>query len=68
MPPGVDADSVFDDETLEGVQEAMGTVGSVVLVRFVDNKVWFTFGDSQTALKAVACSPLKVSGVTVSLW
>ncbi|ROT80516.1 putative synaptojanin-1 [Penaeus vannamei] len=53
LPPGADADSVFDDETLEKVQEAMGTVGSVVLVRFVDNRVWFTFSDSQTALKAI---------------
>ncbi|XP_071530428.1 uncharacterized protein [Panulirus ornatus] len=62
LPAGVDADSVFDDETLEAVQEALGTVGSVVLVRFVDNKIWFTFSDSQTALKAVACSPLRIKG------
>ncbi|XP_066988662.1 synaptojanin-1 isoform X3 [Macrobrachium rosenbergii] len=60
LPAGADTDEVFDDETLEAVQEAMGTVGSVVLVRFVDNKVWFTFSDSQTALKAVARSPLKI--------
>lgn len=60
MPQGVDADSVFDDETLNAVQESMGAVGSVVLVRFVDNRVWFTFSDSQTALRAVSCSPLKV--------
>lgn len=63
LPAGVDADSVFDDETLEAVQEAMGTVGSVVLVRFVDNKIWFTFSDTQTALKAISCSPLRVSMV-----
>lgn len=62
LPPGADADSVFDDETLEKVQEAMGTVGSVVLVRFVDNRVWFTFSDSQTALKAIGCSPLQIGG------
>ena len=60
MPDGIDADSVFDDETLGAVQEAMGAVGSVVLVRFVDNRVWFTFSDSQTALKAASSSPLKV--------
>ena len=64
LPAGADTDEVFDDETLEAVQEAMGTVGSVVLVRFVDNRVWFTFSDSQTALKAVAKSPLKVSCVS----
>nr|XP_045612351.1 synaptojanin-1-like isoform X2 [Procambarus clarkii] len=62
LPAGIDADSVFDDETLEAVQEAMGTVGLVVLVRFVDNKIWFTFSDSQTALKAIACSPLQIKG------
>lgn len=60
LPPGVEADSVFDDETLEAVQEAMGAVGAVVLVRFVDNRIWFTFSDSQTALQAVSCTPLKV--------
>ncbi|KAK7067886.1 Synaptojanin-1 [Halocaridina rubra] len=62
LPPGADADEVFDDETLTAVQEAMGTVGSVILVRFVDNKVWFTFSDSQTALKAIARSPLRICG------
>ncbi|KAK3880880.1 hypothetical protein Pcinc_014656 [Petrolisthes cinctipes] len=62
LPPGVEADSVFDDETLEAVQEAMGAVGAVVLVRFVDNKIWFTFSDSQTALQAVSCTPLKIRG------
>ena len=60
MPDDGGDDSVFDDETLGAVQEAMGAVGSVVLVRFVDNRVWFTFSDSQTALKAVSTSPLKV--------
>lgn len=67
LPPGADADSVFDDETLEKVQEAMGTVGSVVLVRFVDNRVWFTFSDSQTALKAIGCSPLQVIEIGIKL-
>lgn len=45
----------------------MGTVGSVVLVRFVDNRVWFTFSDSQTALKATGCSPLQVIVIMVIL-
>ena len=47
--------------SLPSYQEAMGAAGGVVLVRFVDNRVWFTFGDSHSALRAVQRSPLQVT-------
>ena len=59
-PGGFDHASEFTDELLESVQNAMGALGSVVLVRFVENKVWFTFADSRMALKAAESGPLKV--------
>ncbi|XP_076055462.1 synaptojanin isoform X2 [Oratosquilla oratoria] len=67
LEEGCDAGAVFDDDLLTAVQEAMGAVGSVVLVRFVDNKIWFTFADSRMALQAVQSSPLTIGGHTLEV-
>ncbi|XP_046406834.1 synaptojanin-1 isoform X1 [Ischnura elegans] len=49
---GGDANNAFDDNLIMALLQELAQFGEVILVRFVDDTMWITFRDGQSALAA----------------
>ncbi|KAL0277407.1 UNVERIFIED_CONTAM: hypothetical protein PYX00_004700 [Menopon gallinae] len=64
---GDDAYSVFDETFMFALLQELCLFGEVTLIRFVDDTMWATFRDGQSALSAAKKGTTQVCGHTLNL-
>ncbi|KAG8227890.1 hypothetical protein J437_LFUL008204 [Ladona fulva] len=62
-----DASSVFDDSLIMALLQELSQFGEVILVRFVEDTMWITFRDGQSALAAAKKESLEIMDFNLKL-
>ncbi|KAK6486692.1 synaptojanin-1-like isoform X3 [Huso huso] len=57
----------FDDNLIDHLLQQFAAYGEVILIRFVDEKMWLTFLEGSSALEALSLSGTKVLGRTINI-
>lgn len=58
-----DAPSIYDDDITAMIIQELGLIGEVTLVRFVNDTMWVTFRDGQSALIAARKKAIRIRGI-----
>lgn len=58
-----DAPSIYDEDITAMIIQELGLIGEVTLVRFVNDTMWVTFRDGQSALTAMQKKSIRVRGI-----
>lgn len=58
-----DAPSIYDDDITAMIIQELGLIGEVTLVRFVNDTMWVTFRDGQSALIASRKKAIRIRGI-----
>lgn len=58
-----DAPSIYDEDITTMIIQELGLIGEVTLVRFVNDTMWVTFRDGQSALTAMQKKSIRVRGI-----
>ncbi|KAJ1520146.1 hypothetical protein ONE63_004363 [Megalurothrips usitatus] len=64
---GEDSSAIFDDDFMTALLQELAQIGEVILVRFVEETMWVTFRDGQSALAAIKIGSLNLLGHTLQL-
>ncbi|XP_041114662.1 synaptojanin-1-like isoform X9 [Polyodon spathula] len=57
----------FDDDLIDHLLQQFAAYGEVILIRFVDEKMWLTFLEGSSALEALSLSGTKILGRTINI-
>ncbi|XP_050977742.1 synaptojanin-1 isoform X9 [Labeo rohita] len=60
-------DDYFDDALIDDLLEKFAQFGEVILIRFVEEKMWVTFLEGYSALAALSLSGSTVNGKTIDI-
>ncbi|XP_058645107.1 synaptojanin-1 isoform X5 [Onychostoma macrolepis] len=60
-------DDYFDDALIDDLLEKFANFGEVILIRFVEEKMWVTFLEGYSALAALSLSGSTVNGKTIDI-
>ncbi|XP_051539397.1 synaptojanin-1-like isoform X10 [Myxocyprinus asiaticus] len=60
-------DDFFDDALIDELLDKFANFGEVILIRFVEEKMWVTFLEGYSALAALSLSASTVSGKTIDI-
>ncbi|XP_058267153.1 synaptojanin-1 isoform X3 [Hemibagrus wyckioides] len=60
-------DDYFDDALIDELLDKFANCGEVILIRFVDEKMWVTFLEGYSALAALSLSASTVMGKTIDI-
>ncbi|XP_062869631.1 synaptojanin-1 isoform X2 [Trichomycterus rosablanca] len=60
-------DDYFDDALIDELLDKFATFGEVILIRFVEEKMWVTFLEGYSALAALSLSASTVLGKTIDI-
>uniref|UniRef100_A0A8C5B708 phosphoinositide 5-phosphatase n=1 Tax=Gadus morhua TaxID=8049 RepID=A0A8C5B708_GADMO len=60
-------DDYFDDPLIDELLDKFSTFGEVILIRFVEEKMWVTFLEGYSALAALSLSASTVLGKTIDI-
>ncbi|KAM8976341.1 synaptojanin-1 [Pelodytes ibericus] len=60
-------DNYFDDSLIDELLHQFGGYGEVILIRFVENKMWVTFLEGSSALDALGLNGSEVLGRPISI-
>ncbi|KAJ8266671.1 hypothetical protein GJAV_G00133280 [Gymnothorax javanicus] len=60
-------DDYFDDALIDELLEKFAAFGEVILIRFVEEKMWVTFQEGYSALAALSLSASTVLGKTIDI-
>ncbi|XP_041127679.1 synaptojanin-1-like isoform X3 [Polyodon spathula] len=57
----------FDDDLIDHLLQQFAAYGEVILIRFVDEKMWLTFLEGSSALEALSLSGINILGRTINV-
>ncbi|XP_044140332.1 synaptojanin-1 isoform X2 [Bufo gargarizans] len=60
-------ESYFDDNLIDELLQQFAGYGEVILIRFVDDKMWVTFLEGSSALAALHLNGVEISGKTMNI-
>ncbi|XP_040194817.1 synaptojanin-1 isoform X6 [Rana temporaria] len=60
-------DNYFDDNLIDELLQQFAGYGEVILIRFVDDKMWVTFLDGSSSLSALDLNGVEVLGKTMNI-
>ncbi|XP_056415459.1 synaptojanin-1 isoform X6 [Hyla sarda] len=60
-------DNYFDDNLIDELLQQFAGYGEVILIRFVEDKMWVTFLEGSSALDALSLNGVEVLGKTMSI-
>ncbi|XP_008105797.1 synaptojanin-1 isoform X3 [Anolis carolinensis] len=60
-------DNYFDDNLIDELLQKFATYGEVILIRFVEDKMWVTFLEGSSALNVLSLNGIELLGKTIDI-